>query len=316
MMPAPRRKSCLLLLAASLALAPACIWDRVSGRPTATSTPARMSGPEASRAIARARELLSARRAGNPDAAIRLADGVIANCDVPRYVSEGFLLKAAAYRARNEHENAAAAARIGVHRILTSPRGRPDPAMFTALKMLLAAYVESAVVGNDREDVLPTLKGWKAELRALYEADNTAVAGEVEAVDETFDLLAEMAEQHIASRAPEVATQEVVRRYIRLFNARGKDDLGRLFAPEGAQAKLIAERGAGALLTGQVDQLGLGSAIKVVLSDGKPARTAVATCDLIAVSNAGWASVVRGVTFSLERADDSSWLIREIVGLP
>jgi len=316
MRPDLRRTAGLLLLAASLVPSAACTWGREPDRGAAASAPARMSGPEAGRAIMRARELLDSRRAGGADGATRLADAIIANCDAPRYVAEGFLLKAEAARALGDHKTAAEAARLGVQKILTAPDGRPGPAMLTALKMLLAAYVESSVVGNGREDVLATLAAWKGELNSLYEADNSAVGGEIEAVEETFVRLAEMAEQYLASRAPEVAAQEVVRRYVRLFNTLESEGLVRMFAPGSAQAILLAESGAAALATGPVDQLSLGSAVKVTLSEGEPAPAAVATCVLIAVSPAGWARPVPGVSFSLERADDGSWLINEIDGHP
>ncbi len=287
-----------------------------------------MSGPEARRLIARAREHLYA--GGDRKLVIQLADSVISRCVVPQYVRSGYLVKATAYQADNQNGQAARVGREGIQTIMTSQRGPLDDAALTALKMLLPVYVESAVASSGRSEVRAQLAKWQAELRARLEASEHPDRTAVESIDAEFGLLAEMVEQYVTSRGPASRIRKIVRRYVYLFNASNSESLAALFVPGARLERGAAERGRREVFLAPVDKLYLGSAVKVTISGDREAdkatataltelpggTAAVATCDLLATSHAGWARLVVGVQFKFVRDADGGWLIQDITRHP
>ncbi len=318
------RVAAIIILAVALcAFESGCFLARRAGGTGGQSAPSPsgsgMSGPEAQRTLARAREKLYAAPAADCAAAVRLADTVILNCKVRRYVWEGHLVKASAFLAAGNTAIAEQAARVGVTTIIASDSGALSDGARTALKMLLPLYVESAAASGRHEEVIGLLGSWRAAIAARYAALKEPDAAGREAIEAEFDLLAQMLDQQMASRKPEARVQELVQQYTELFNARNSIGMAALFEPGSDPAKRMAEHGVAGLVGEPVEGLYLGSAVRVTIvpaADGDKDFVAQATCDLVVLSPAGRARVVRGVRFALAKAEAGDWRIRGIAGHP
>jgi len=307
----------LAALGALCAVAAAgCLWGRgpgSGGRSEATA----LSGPEAERLIARARENLYSGRPEGAVLAARLADSVINHCDVPRYVWEAFLVKGRVFQASKNHAAAWRAAREGIQTILTSGPGPLGDEALTALKMLLPVYVESAVLSRSREEAGKALRAWKAELDNRYARAAPSYREAADSIDAEFELLEEMTEQYTAARKPEAALRSLVHRYLRLFNSRNTQQLSALLAPASPLLPQVREGRLPGKTGEAAGQLFLASAIRVELGEAaeEPPSAAV-TCDLLATSAAGWAELVRDVRFHARRSRAGCWGIETIEGHP
>ena len=298
----------VLLMLGLCACGAGCLPSWWGGRQHKVAQKVTMSAPEARRTIARARARLYSETAADYDLAVRLADSVINTCNTPRYVWEGFFVKATAYQAAGDAGRAQRAAHEGIQTILISGRGALRHDALTALKMLLPVYVECAIAGPAREQGLKALRLWKDELHHRLGKARAPDPAAAEAINAEFELLEQMAEQYLGARKPESQVQGVVQQYIDHFNTKNTPGLAKLFA------RGLAQAGAWTL---PADHLYLGSAVKVEISDDNgPAKQATAVCDLLATSAAGWARVIPSVRFRFTKDASGQWLILEIVSPP
>lgn len=315
-----RRLLSLVVLSALCMNASGCIFGRSRGGDRKSSMAGTMSGPEARRILARAHKHLYTGREHGTELAIRLADSVIHDCSVRRYVWAGFVLKATAYAAAEDHMGAERTAREGIQTIMAIHQGPLHGDAWTAVRMLLPMYVESSVATENHRSAVKTLQAWKTELLARYRGGEKASREKKESIEAGFELLEEMVEQGVASRQPESRLKLLVLKYIQLYNNRNLAGASKLFVTKAGRpehiTRLLVRRNTSAAGAGR---LYIVSAVKVRVLVPTPecsALSAEAVCDLMAASPAGWARVIKGVRFTFTRSPSGSWLIKDIIGHP
>ncbi|MFH1731781.1 MAG: hypothetical protein ABIF82_09040 [Planctomycetota bacterium] len=279
-----------------------------------------ISGPEARRILAGAQKNLYTDREHGTEPAIRLADSVIHDCSVRRYVWRGFVLKATAYAAAGNHTGAERTAHEGIQTIMAIHQGPLDGDAWTAARMLLPMYVEGSIGAEDHRSAVTTLRAWRTELLARYRGGEKANREEKANIEGAFDLLEQMAEQGVASRQSESRLKLLVLKYIQLYNNGSLAGASALFVAEAGRpdhvTRLLARRNKSAA---GADRLYIVSAVNVHVPAGAPpgvALSAEAVCDLMAASPAGWARVIKGVRFVFAGSPTGKWLIKDIIGHP
>jgi len=315
-----RRLLSLVVLSALCINASGCIFARSRDGKRKSSMAGTISGPEARRILARAHKHLYTDREHGAELAIRLADSVIHDCSVRRYVWRGFVLKATAHAAAGDHTGAERTAHEGIQTIMAMHQGPLNGDAWTAVKMLLPMYVEGSLGAGDYQPAVKTLRAWKTELLARYRADGKASREKRANIEAGFELLEEMVEQGVASRQPESRLKLLVLKYIQLYNGRDLAGASKLFVAQAGRpeniTRLLARRNTSAA---GADRLYIVSAVKVSVSVPAPqcsALSAEALCDVMAASPAGWARVIKGVRFTFTRGPAGNWLIKDIIGHP
>jgi hypothetical protein len=304
------RHSIVLLCLVALA-APGCSgwWGGDTDNGEGKSKTGAISELEAHRLLARARQQLYGRGTIDHEAAIRLADTVIRGSDSKAYVWRAYHVKATAYHMSNAITAARKAAHEGVQHVLTTEQERPSTEALSALKMLLVAYLETAVPTSGGGKSLEELRGWKTELRHRYEGGEDPDPEGAKAIDSLFEPLEAMARQYTASQERELKVQRMIRRFILAFNREDTKTILTMIRPKSALAKSVRASGMAAL-TSKPRTLDLITAISVRIDDkDKNSITATATCDLLSTSPTGWITEINKLGFRLVQAAKDNWLI-------
>ncbi|MFO7897522.1 MAG: hypothetical protein R6V58_00505 [Planctomycetota bacterium] len=274
-----------------------------------------LTAPEARLHLIRARRHLYLGDPPDPNSAALIATQVIDRCQEKDCVWNAYLVKTDALHAAGDLDQAAETAYGGIENVLISQAGPPSDDALAALKTLLPVYVENAVASQSRRKLMRHIEAWQADLHHLFHMSKQPDEEALAAIEDDFKLFRKMAEQKIGSRPAERQAREVVREYVRAFNAADRERALALAEEGSPYEERVRGKGPRAFASAAVAELHPAGSVVVTIPEEETAPT-TAVCDVLATGDAGYAEFARGVRFVLVGAPTGRWRLHNIVNHP